>query len=122
MTRKRKNKLLDNRIFWLVVSLIASLLIWMYLTGTQQEEIEVELNGVQVVFEGEDVLQDTREYIIANVDNYFVDVTIRGTRVNIGSLSASDVQAVIDVSGISKTGYNSRTYTLRYPDRVDPTP
>ena len=44
MTRKRKNKLLDNRIFWLVVSLIASLLIWMYLTGTQQEEIEVELN------------------------------------------------------------------------------
>lgn len=84
MTRKRKNKLLDNRIFWLVVSLIASLLIWMYLTGTQQEEIEVELNGVQVVFEGEDVLQDTREYIIANVDNYFVDVTIRGTRVNIG--------------------------------------
>ena len=120
MTRKRKNKLLDNRIFWLVVSLIASLLIWMYLTGTQQEEIEVELNGVQVVFEGEDVLQDTREYIIANVDNYFVDVTIRGTRVNIGSLSTSDVQAVIDVSGISKTGYNSRTYTLRYPDRVDP--
>ena len=120
MIRKRKNKLLDNRIFWLVVSLIASLLIWMYLTGTQQEEIEVELNGVQVVFEGEDVLQDTREYIIANVDNYFVDVTIRGTRVNIGSLSASDVQAVIDVSGISKTGYNSRTYTLRYPDRVDP--
>lgn len=119
MTKKKKNKLLDNRILWIVLSLLASLVIWMYLNGTQQEEIEIDLRGVEVVFEGADTLQDTREYIIANVDNYSVDVTIRGTRVNIGSLSASDVQAVIDVSGITNTGYNSRTYTLRFPDRVD---
>lgn len=119
MTKKKKNKLLDNRILWIVLSLLASLVIWMYLNGTQQEEIEIDLRGVEVVFEGADTLQDTREYIIANVDNYSVDVTIRGTRVNIGSLSASDVKAVIDVSGITNTGYNSRTYTLRFPDRVD---
>lgn len=119
MTKKKKNKMLDNRILWIVLSLLASLVIWMYLNGTQQEEIEIDLRGVEVVFEGADTLQDTREYIIANVDNYSVDVTIRGTRVNIGSLSASDVQAVIDVSGITNTGYNSRTYTLRFPDRVD---
>lgn len=119
MTKKKKNKLLDNRILWIVLSLLASLVIWIYLNGTQQEEIEIDLRGVEVVFEGADTLQDTREYIIANVDNYSVDVTIRGTRVNIGSLSASDVKAVIDVSGITNTGYNSRTYTLRFPDRVD---
>lgn len=119
MTKKKKNKLLDNRILWIVLSLLASLVIWIYLNGTQQEEIEIDLRGVEVVFEGADTLQDTREYIIANVDNYSVDVTIRGTRVNIGSLSAPDVQAVIDVSGITNTGYNSRTYTLRFPDRVD---
>ncbi len=119
MAKKRKSKLLDNKILWMVISLVASLLIWMYLNGTQQEEIEVPLSGVEVVFEGESSLQDTRGYIIANVDSYFVDVTIRGTRLNIGTLSASDVKAVIDVSGITNTGYNSRTYTLQFPDGVD---
>ena len=54
------------------LSLLASLVIWMYLNGTQQEEIEIDLRGVEVVFEGADTLQDTREYIIANVDNYSV--------------------------------------------------
>ena len=119
MAKKRRNKLLDNKILWLVVSLVASLLIWMYLTGTQQEEIVVDLSGVEVVFEGEDSLRDTRGYVIANVDSYRVDVTVRGSRLNIGTLSSSDVQAVIDVSGITKTGFNSRTFTLRYQDGVD---
>ena len=80
MAKKRRNKLLDNKILWLVVSLVASLLIWMYLTGTQQEEIVVDLSGVEVVFEGEDSLRDTRGYVIANVDSYRVDVTVRGSR------------------------------------------
>ena len=57
MTKKKKNKLLDNRILWIVLSLLASLVIWMYLNGTQQEEIEIDLRGVEVVFEGADTLQ-----------------------------------------------------------------
>lgn len=39
MTNKKKNKLLDSKVFWAVISLIASLFIWVYITGTQEEII-----------------------------------------------------------------------------------
>ena len=48
-----------------------------------------------------------------------VDVTIRGTRLNIGNLSSADVQAVIDVSRFTSTSNNTQSYNLVYPDGVD---
>ena len=50
MTKKKISKLLNNKIFWAVISLIASLFIWVYMTGTQEEVISRDLNGVEVVF------------------------------------------------------------------------
>ena len=97
MTKKKVSKLFNNNIFWAVISLVAALAIWLYMTATQEEEIDVTLSGVQVVFAGEEDLQATRGLVITDVSTRTVDVTVRGTRLNIGSLAASDVQAVIDV-------------------------
>lgn len=40
MTKKKISKLFDNKVFWAVVSLLAALFIWVYITGTQEEPIE----------------------------------------------------------------------------------
>ena len=48
-----------------------------------------------------------------------VDVTIQGTRLNIGRLGASDVRAVIDVSHLTNVGNYTQSYSLTYPDSVD---
>ena len=77
------------------------------------------LNGVEVVFSGEEALQSQRGLVITDVSDQTVDVTISGTRLNISGLSASDVKAVIDVSGYSRATSVSTSYTLVYPDRVD---
>lgn len=119
MTEKKKSKLLDNKIFWAVVSLLAALFIWVYVTGTQEEPIELSFNNVEVVFTGEDTLQASRGYVINNISAETVSVRISGTRRNIGSLSASDIKATIDVSLISQTGTITQYYTLTYPDGVD---
>ncbi len=119
MTKKRVSKLFNNNIFWAIISLLTALCIWVYMTGTQQEVIEVNLNGVEVVFNGEDTLQSQRGLVITDVSDQTVDVTISGTRLNISSLSASDVKAVIDVTGYSRATSVSTSYTLVYPDRVD---
>lgn len=119
MTEKKKSKLFENKIFWAVVSLLAALFIWVYVTGTQEEPIELSFNNVEVVFTGEDTLQASRGYVINNISTETVSVKISGTRRNIGSLSASDIKATIDVSLISQTGTITQYYTLTYPDGVD---
>lgn len=119
MTNKKKNKLLDSKVLWAVISLIASLFIWVYITGTQEEIITQSFNNVEVMLIGEDTLQATRGYVVTNVSAETVSVKISGTRGNIGTLSASDVKAVIDVSLISSTGTLTQYYTLTYPDNVN---
>lgn len=119
MTKKKKSKLFDSKVFWAVVSLLAALFIWVYVTGTQEEAIELSFNNVEVVFIGEDTLQASRGYVINNISTETVSVKISGTRRNIGSLSASDIKATIDVSLISQTGTITQYYTLTYPDGVD---
>ena len=120
MTKKSAKKLFSSNIFWAIISLLSALCIWVYLTGTQQEIITNSLNGVEVVFSGEEALQSQRGLVITDVSDQTVDVTISGTRLNISGLSASDVKAVIDVSGYSRATSVSTSYTLVYPDRVDP--
>ena len=119
MTKKRASKLFNNNIFWAIISLLAALCIWVYTTGTQQEEIRVELNGVEVVFTGEEALQSQRGLVVTDASTQTVDVTISGTRLNIGRLDASDVQAVVDVSRYTSAGSYNVTYTLIYPSNVD---
>ena len=119
MTKKSAKKLFNSNIFWAIISLLAALAIWVYTTGTQQEPIEVELNGVEVVFVGEDALQAQRGLVITDVSAQTVDVVIEGARMNIGRLGAEDVQAVVDVSRYTSTGNYNVTYTLAYPEGVD---
>ena len=117
MTKKKASKLFNNNIFWAVISLVAALAIWLYMTATQEEEIDVTLSGVQVVFAGEDDLQATRGLVITDVSTRTVDVTVRGTRLNIGRLAASDVQAVIDVSRFNSTSNSTQSYNARLSRR-----
>lgn len=121
MTKKKISKLFDNKVFWAVVSLLAALFIWVYITGTQEEPIEKSFSNVEVVFTGEDTLQASRGYVINNISAETVSVRISGTRRNIGSLTASDIKATIDVSLISQTGTITQYYTLTYPTAWTPT-
>ena len=119
MIKKRAKKLFNSNIFWAIISVVAALCIWVYMTGTQEESITKTLNGVEVVFNNEDTLQSQRGYVITDVSEQTVNVTISSARMNVGRLTADDVKAVIDVSRISSTGNYSVTYTLTYPDGVD---
>lgn len=118
MTKKKVSKLFSSNIFWAAVSLLAALCIWVYMTGTQEESITKDLKGVEVVFAGEDTLQSQRGLVVTDASVQTVDVTISGTRMNIGRLTSDDVKAVIDVSRITNTSNYTSQYTLTFPDGV----
>ena len=78
MKNEKLSKLFNNNIFWAVISLVAALGIWVYMTGTQTEPIEKTLYGVQVAILGEEELQATGPYESACAYAFNMEITAPG--------------------------------------------
>lgn len=114
-------KLYDSRAFWMVVSLLASLAMWVYVTSMQTSEFTQTFYGVEVQLVGEDTLRDTRNMVITDLDTSTVTVRVKGPRRVVASLDASDLKACVDVSKLSRSAYTTQQYYISYPDGTDTT-
>lgn len=114
-------RIYDSKTFWLVVSLLASLAIWVYVTSVESDEYKNTFRGVRVELVGEDVLSSNKNMVITDVDTSTVSVEIIGPRRIVASLSASDLVAQIDVSKLTQAAYTAQQYTIVYPDGTDTT-
>ena len=103
----------------MILSLLASLVLWAYISNQDTTSISKQLTGIQVQFSGEDLLREERNLAISDVDTTSVNVWIRGSRRAIGALDGSQVVAVIDVSKITQAGDMSWSYTIKYPAGTD---
>ncbi|MEG0875689.1 MAG: CdaR family protein [Oscillospiraceae bacterium] len=112
-------KLWDNKIFWVVFSLLASVLLWVYVTSTEGNIIKQSFEGIPVEFTGSETLREKEGLVVSNVSSSTVSVTLRGTRRELTKLKSSDLKAVIDVSKITTRGNNRVGYDITYPLGVD---
>lgn len=115
------NKIKENRIVWAVISLIISLVLWVYVTSQESDEFRQTLKGVRVELVGESVLRDSKNLVITDLATNTVNVELIGPRRIVASLSADKVTAQIDVSKLSQSAYTSLPYTLSYPNGTDTT-
>lgn len=109
----------DSKALWMIVSLLLSFLAWAYISSTEDTSVERIFTGVPVVFQGAEELRSSRGLIITNASADSVTVKVSGSRASIGSLHASDLIAVVDVSGISQVRDMTVSYTVRFPDSVN---
>ena len=112
-------KLYNSKIFWLIISLLASFAIWTYVTSGESSEIRQVFRNVRVELVGEDVLRRSREYVITDVDTNTVTVEVLGPRRIIGVMNSSDLVAQVDVSRLTQTGETSVKYEIVYPSGTD---
>ena len=120
MTKKTTiNKIVGSKAFWIIISLLASFLLWTYIMSTEETTIEMTFSNVKVVYQGADDLRATRGLIVTGADADTVSVRLKGTRRVLGNLSSADLSAVIDVSGISQAREMQVSYSLQYPTNVD---
>ena len=115
----RMRNLYNNRIFWMVISLLASLAIWVYITSVDSDEYKQTFRGVRVELVGEDVLRDSKGLVVTDLDTNSVTVELVGPRRVIASLDADNIVAQVDVSKLSQAAYTSLQYTLSFPDKTD---
>lgn len=115
----RMRSLYNNKIFWMVISLLASLAIWVYITSVDSDEYKQSFRGVRVELVGEDVLHQSKGLVITDLDTNSVTVELVGPRRIIASLDSADIVAQVDVSKLSQAAYTSLQYSLVFPDRTD---
>lgn len=118
-TRSRMKKIYNSKAFWMIVSLLASLAIWVYVTSVETDESKTTFRGVKVELVGEDILRDSKNLVVTDMDTSTVTVEVVGPRRIIGSLSSDQLVAQVDVSKLSRAAYTSQQYTIVYPDGTD---
>lgn len=111
-------KLVNTRIFWIIVSLLLSVILWCYVTIDVGAEIDETFKGVEVVFSGENALQK-KELLVTEVEDETVSLTLFGDRKVISQLKSSDLHVIVDVSEITETGKMDFNYTIDYPNHVN---
>ena len=112
-------KLYNSNIFWLIVSLLLSLAIWVYVTSIENDDFKQTFRGVQIEVIGESALKTSKNMVITDLDTSYVTIDVTGPRRIVGSLSSSDIVAQLDVSKLSRVSYTSQQYSVVFPDRVD---
>ena len=112
-------KIYDSKAFWMVISLLASIAIWIYITDIDKETWKTTFYGVRVELEGDDILRDSKNLVITDLDTNTVTVELEGPRRIVGSLSSADLVAKVDVSKLTQSAYTSQPYYVSLPNGID---
>lgn len=119
MDKIKNNRPGLHKVLLMIVSLIASFMLWMYVTNQEGSVQEAVYPGVKVVFEGENNMRDNRGLIITSNDTTSVRVTVSGSPRVLARIDAADISAVIDLSSITKTGNYSLSPKITFASGID---
>lgn len=114
MTDSKNKKFNGQKLALVLLSLCLSIIFWVYVTNQEGQEQEFTYSGVNVVFEGESTMRDSRGLIITSNDTNSMRVTVTGSPRVLAKLTAADITAVIDLSSINKTGNYSLAPKVTY--------
>ena len=107
-----------NKTFYIVVSSIASILLWMYVSNYENTTQTVNLSGLEVTYiGGEDILQD-RSLLITDKDMQDVSLSLMVKRSLVSQLTNDTVHVSVDLRDIRSRGVYEKVYTISY-DTVD---
>ena len=120
MENKKQYKTnMARTILLIIISLIASLILWAYVTEERGEDITQPFYGVGVRFEGEETLRESRGLIVSETSATTARVNLVGGRRTVSALDSADLSVTINVSDITTPGNYSRSPRVTYNTRID---
>ena len=102
-----------------IISLLASLLLWTYVTSTEKDDYTRQFNYIPVTFDGETTMREARSLVLTERGVNSVRISITGDRRTVSRLNEDDLKAVIDLNNISAVGRYTSTYKISFPSGVD---
>lgn len=113
--KKAKSGILDNKILWAIVSLLASVLLWVLVTISVGDMKIHTFESVPVVFKGEDTLFERYGLVLSNISTTTVNIRVKAPLREIAKLESSVITAEVDVSRFTTKGSHSQIVTPRFP-------
>lgn len=115
----KNKKFTETRLFWALLSVALALVLWVYYGMNFGEAITKTFYGVEVTYSGQEAMRDSQNLIISDEETTTVNLTLTGSRRDINRLTSDDLKAVVNLSGVTSTGYRSMPYTISYPSSVN---
>ena len=111
-------KLSNSRILWMIISILASLTIWIYVTSGETEAFKTTFRNVQIEIVGEDTLRTSRGLILTDLNTSSVTVEVVGPRRMLAPLDSDDLVAVVDVSKLTRAAYTTLKYDIQWMSAI----
>lgn len=119
MNKIKNNRPAVHKALLIIAALLCSFLLWLYVLNQEGSTQETVFSGVMVVFDGEDNMRDSRGLIITQNEVTSVRVTVSGSPRVLARINASDINAVIDLSSITKVGNYSLSPKITFSRGID---
>lgn len=94
-----KNRLFNNLILK-IISVVLAFIAWIVLVNISDPTTSITVGGVNVRFENENVLKD-KGYTYEVLDGAKINVDVSGPKSEVTNISASDIDAYVDLSTLS---------------------
>ncbi len=121
MRSEKLSKLIDNKAFRIVFSLLISLTLWGYVEFVENPESSLTLNNIPVEYVGAEVLAENN-LVVTEQDTETVNVRFTGKRNMVTRLNRDEITATVDLTEIlsngASTGVYQLSYSLDYPSDI----
>lgn len=118
-TNAKKAKFGKIDIVWAILSILASVLIWLVVTGQENTMTSITLNDVPLVFIGEDDALRDRNLLITDRSTENVTLTLRLKRGEESKISVETVHVTVDLGDIRNAGVSDKMYQVTYEGLED---
>jgi len=105
---------MNRKIPYIILSLLISLVLWIYMVGVEQPETEEVLSGIKVVLKGQEQLFEDRGLIVTSDSTPTISLLVRGNMINLSKLKTRKNEIVVtaDLSVITSAGPYSLAYDV----------
>ena len=110
----KNNSLKKSKPIYILISVIAAIILWVYVVTVVSTEQTESFYNVPVTFTGLESLREENLTITSGMDKT-VNLRLTGRRTQIQQLSRDNILITVDVSKINTAGQFSRTYSISYP-------
>lgn len=118
MKKTKANKILTSRAFFIVVSILISIFLWLYVVNVENTEIDVTVPDIPVTFIGADDILADRQLLVKDQGTQNVTLTIRCKRSQSTKMTKDNFEVTVDLTDIRSTGVHDRIYDVKLPEDV----
>lgn len=120
MDKKQSKKTIwDSRILWVIVSILASFLLWVYVTVTAGDDIQETYRDIPVEYRNLSSVSAQSGVVISEGSEVYVSVRVTGSRQELAKLKKNPLTASIDFSRYSSIGSHSVIPDISFPQGID---